>query len=102
MSRGPKAGARRKHGADIGFDDALLSALKRGPVTVNDILKHFERRVRIRLNKLRVRGVVMREGRGGAHRQFTYKLLRPERAAKALSEKGGGLARGAEVRPERR
>ena len=91
MPGGPKPGARRKHAA-VAFDDILLKALERGPVTVNDILKHFERRVRIRLNKLRVRSVVMREGRGGAHREFTYKLLRPDRAAKALCEKGGGLA----------
>jgi hypothetical protein len=67
-----------------------LKALEGGdPVTVDDILKHFERRVRVRLNKLRVRGVVVREGRGGAHRKFTYKLLRPDIAAKALREKGG-------------
>ena len=92
MPRRPKRGSRRKHLTEITFDDVLLSALERGPVTVNDILKHFERRVRIRLNKLRVRSVVMREGRGGAHREFTYKLLRPDRAAKALCEKGGGLA----------
>jgi hypothetical protein len=81
-------------------DNILLKALEGGgPVTVNDILKHFERRVRIRLNKLRVRGVVVREGRGGAYRQFTYKLLRADIAAKALGEKGG-LARGAKVTSE--
>jgi hypothetical protein len=75
-------------------DDVLLKALKgRKPATVvNDILKHFERRVRIRLDKLRVRGVAVRKGRGGAHREFTYRLVRPARAAKALGEKGGGLA----------
>ena len=84
-------------------DDILLKALEGGgPVTVNDILKHFERRVRIRLNKLRVRGVVVREGRGGAHREFTYRLLRPNLAAKALDEKGGGLSHTAKVTPERR
>ena len=66
MPRRPKRGSRRKHVTEITIDDVLLSALERGPVTVNDILKHFERRVRIRLNKLRVRSVVMREGRGGA------------------------------------
>jgi hypothetical protein len=96
MSRGPKRGSRRKHGTEITFDEVLLNALERGPVTVNDILKHFGRRVRIRLDKLRVRGVVVREGRGGAHREFTYSLLRPDLAAKALREKGGGLARAAE------
>ena len=58
---------------------------------VNDILKHFVRRVRIRLNKLRVRGVVVREGRGGAHRKFTYRLLQPNIPAKALGKKGGGF-----------
>jgi hypothetical protein len=79
---------------DMAVDDILLKALKSGkPATVNDILKHFERRVRIKLDKLRVRGVVLREGRGGAHREFTYRLLRPYVAAKALGAKGGGLAR---------
>jgi predicted transcriptional regulator len=74
-------------------DDLLLKALEGGsPVTVNDILKRYETRVRLRLNKLRVRGVVVREGRGGAHRKFTYRLVRPDIAAKALREKGG-LAR---------
>ncbi len=50
--------SRRKHGVDITVDDFLLKALEGGPATVNDILKHFERRVRIRLAKLRVRAVV--------------------------------------------
>ena len=85
------------------IDDILLSTLERGgPATVNDITEHFERRVRIRLNKLRVRGVVVREGRGGAHREFTYRLLRPDVAAKALGLKGGGLAPAAKVTPEQR
>ncbi|HZZ24723.1 MAG TPA: hypothetical protein VFE60_20015 [Roseiarcus sp.] len=80
------------HGVYMTVDDILLKALEGGgPATVNDILRHFERRVRIRLNKLRVRGVVVREGRGGAQREFTYRLLRPDIAAKALGEKGGGL-----------
>jgi hypothetical protein len=89
---------RAKYGADMTVDDILLKALEDGPATVNDILKHFERRVRIRLDKLRVRGVVTREGRGGPHREFTYRVLRPELAAKALRDKGGGRARPA---PER-
>ena len=72
-------------------DDILLKALKGGkPATVNDILKHFARRVRIKLNKLRVRGVVVRKGKGGRHREFTYRLARPDLAAQALGEKGGG------------
>ena len=57
-------------------DEVILKALVGGPATVNDITKRFERLVRIKLEKLRVRGVVVREGRGGAHRQFTYRLLR--------------------------
>jgi hypothetical protein len=93
MPRGPKRGSRRKHGTEITFDDVLLNTFEGGRVTVNDILKHFEYRVRMRLEKLRVRGVVVREGRGGAHRQFTYRLLRPDRAAKALGEKGGLTAK---------
>jgi predicted ArsR family transcriptional regulator len=100
MSRGPKRNARRKHGVAMTVDEILLNALERGPVTVNDILKHLGSRVRNRLDKLRVRGAVVREGRGRAHREFTYTLLRPHRAVKALGEKGGGLSRAAKVKPE--
>jgi hypothetical protein len=81
-------------------DEIILKALEGGPVTVNDIAddisKHFIGRVRLRLEKLRVRGVVIREGRGGAYRRFTYKLVRPDRAAEALAEKGG-LSRAAKA-----
>jgi hypothetical protein len=84
------------------LDDILLKALEGGPVTVKDIAKRFEKPLRIKLDKLRVRGIVIREGGGGAHRQFTYRLLCPDLAAKALSEKGGGLSRAAKVTPERR
>jgi hypothetical protein len=74
------------------IDEAILKALQGGgPVTVDAILKRFEAPVRGKLEKLRVRGVVMREGRGGPHRRFTFTLLRPDRAAKALGEKGGRL-----------
>jgi len=73
------------------LDDILLKVLEDGPATVNDIVERLEGRVRIRLNMLRARGVVIREGRGGAHREFTYKLLRPAVAAKAV--RGKGLAR---------
>jgi hypothetical protein len=58
-----------------------------------------EVRVRRRLEKLRVRGVVVREGKGRSHREFTYRLVRPDRAAKAIGESGGGLAR-AQARKE--
>jgi hypothetical protein len=101
MPRGPKPGARRKHGTEITIDGVILKALERGgPVTVNDITKRFVSRVRMRLEKLRVRGVVVRENRGRAHREFTYKLLRPHLVAKALAETGGGLSRAAKVKPE--
>lgn len=73
-----------------------------GRVTVNDIKKRFEPRLRIRLEKLRARGIVVREGKGGAHREFTYRLVRPDVAAKAIREKGGGLARAAKDRLEQR
>jgi hypothetical protein len=53
------------------LDDILLKVLEDGPATVNDIVERLEGRVRIRLNMLRARGVVIREGRGGAHREFT-------------------------------
>jgi hypothetical protein len=72
------------------LDDILLKVLEDGPATVNEIVERLEGRVRSRLNMLRARGVVIppREGRGGAHREFTYKLLRPGVAAKAVREKG--------------
>jgi hypothetical protein len=77
-------------------DEIILKALEGGPVTVNmvadEIAEYFICRVRVKLEKLRVRGIVVREVRGGAHRRYTYQLLRPERAARALSEKGGGLS----------
>jgi hypothetical protein len=82
-------------------DEIILKALEGGPVTVNDVTKRFGSQVRMRLEKLRVRGVVLREGRGGAHREFTYKLLRPDVAAKALGEKGG-LVPAAKTDTERR
>jgi predicted ArsR family transcriptional regulator len=82
------------------LDDIILKALEDGPITVKNIAERVERRVRVRLDKLRVRGVVVGEGRGGAHREFTYRLVRPDLAAKALGEKGGGLARAANVTAE--
>jgi hypothetical protein len=81
-------------------DEIVLRALERGPVTVDDIIWRLEIPVRITLEKLRVRGVVIREGRGGRHRKFTFRLLNPDRAAKALSEKGGGLSLTAKAVPE--
>jgi hypothetical protein len=74
-------------------DEVILRALEGGhPVTANDVTGRFLVRVRRRLEKLRVRGVVVREGRGGPNREFTYRLVRPDRVAKAISEKGGGLS----------
>jgi predicted ArsR family transcriptional regulator len=77
-------------------DEIILKALEGGPVTVNavanELAEHFLNRVRVKLEKLRVRGIVLREGRGGAHRQYTYRLLRPDQAAMALCAKGGGLS----------
>jgi hypothetical protein len=80
--------------------DGIVRALEGGqPVTVTDVTMHFMVRVLRRLEKLRVRGVVVREGRGGAHLAFTYRLVSPERVEEAISEKGGGLARrGSETR----
>jgi hypothetical protein len=52
--------------ADMTVDDTVLKALEGGPVTVKDITKRFEKRVRMRLDKLRLRGIVIREGKGGA------------------------------------
>ena len=40
----------------------------------------------MRLEKLRVRGLVVRDGRGGAHREFTYRLVRADVAEGAPRE----------------
>jgi hypothetical protein len=74
------------------IDEIVLKALESGPVTVDDIVTRFEKTVRVKLEKLRVRGVVIREGRGGPHRKFTFTLSRADCAARALSERGGGLS----------
>jgi predicted transcriptional regulator len=71
------------------LDELLLNALEHGPATVKEIAKRLERPLRLKLNKLRVRGLVVREGRGGAHRQFTYRLVQRDLAAKALVSRGG-------------
>jgi hypothetical protein len=79
---------------DLTVDEVILNVLAGGhPVTVNDVTTRFRDRVRMRLEKLRARWVVVREGRGGSHCEFTYRLVRPDRAGKAIGEKGGGLAR---------
>lgn len=82
-------------------DEVILRALESGPVTINDVTNRFGGRVRIRLEKLRVRGVVIREGKGRAHREFIYRLIRPHLAAKAICEAGGGLSRAAKLTSER-
>ena len=83
-------------------DEIVLKALEGGPVTVTDVTKRFASRVRIRLEKLRVRGIVVRENKGRAHRKFTYRLVRPDLAAKAIGEQGGGLSHAAKVTEELR
>jgi hypothetical protein len=86
--------SKKTETADITIDEVILNALEFGrPVTINEVTKCFRDRVRMRLERLRVRGIVVREGRGGAHREFTYRLVRPDRVAKAIRETGGGLAR---------
>ena len=75
--------------ADMTVDETIVRALESGPVTVEEILKRFEAPVRRKLEKLRVRGVVMREGRGGAHRKFTFTLLRADRVAKRSRRREG-------------
>jgi hypothetical protein len=101
MPRGPRPGVRRQHGSDITLDDILLIALEDGPVTVRDITKRVERRLRIKLDKLRVRGLVLRKGRGGTYREFTYELVQRELAATALREKGG-CSHAEKATPQRR
>jgi hypothetical protein len=58
----------------MNIDDILWEELECGPVTIKELTARFERRVRDRRERLRVRGIVIREGRGGAHRQFTYRM----------------------------
>ena len=71
------------------IDETILKALEAGPVTVDAILRRLEGPVRRKLERLRVRGVVLRNGAGGPHRKFTFILLRSDPAAEALREKGG-------------
>jgi hypothetical protein len=77
------------------LDEAILRALEDGPATVSDIIKRFDKPVREKLERLRVRGALRREGRGGAHREFTFTLLCPDRAAKALSGNRDRVSRAA-------
>ena len=65
------------------IDEIVLKALESGPVTVNDIVTRFTGPVRSKLEKLRRHRAVLRDGKGGAHREFTYTLLHPNRAADA-------------------
>jgi hypothetical protein len=58
----------------MNIDDILWEELERGPVTIKELTARFERRVRDRRERSRVRGIVIREGRGGAHRQYTYRM----------------------------
>jgi hypothetical protein len=72
------------------IDEIVLKALEGGgPVTISDIVTRFAGPVRSKLEKLRRHGAVVRDGKGGVYREFTYTLLRPNRAAEALTEKGG-------------
>jgi hypothetical protein len=69
------------------LDDILLKELARGPATVKEIAMRrraapeervrLENRIRNRLDRLRVRGLVIKEWKGG-HRQYTYRLPRSE------------------------
>jgi DNA-binding HxlR family transcriptional regulator len=64
-------------------DEVILKALEGGPATVNDITKRLERLVRIKLERLRVRGVVVREGTGGEPPRVCRRLFRLSHAAMA-------------------
>ena len=81
------------------IDEIALKALESGPVTVNDIVTRFTGPVRSKLEKLRRHRAVLRDGR--AHREFTYTLLHPNRAAEALTQKGGLSLAAKETRPSR-
>jgi hypothetical protein len=72
----------KQAGMSRSIDEAVAKALEGGaPVTVNDIAERLTRRlqsqIRSRLHQLRVRGLVIREGRGGPDREFTYRLRQP-------------------------
>jgi hypothetical protein len=84
----------------VTVDEVILKALEGGPVTVNDVTNCFRGRARIKLEKLRVRGIVVRASKGRAHREFTYTLVLPRIAAKAIGKAGGGLSRGAKPTPD--
>jgi hypothetical protein len=71
----PRAMLGGKHGAKVKkIDDIIMQELQRGPATVKEITLCIERRVRYKLDGMRRAGIVIREGRGGAYREYTYKL----------------------------
>jgi hypothetical protein len=79
------------------IDEIVLKALESG----NDIVTRFTGPVRSKLEKLRRHRAVLRDGKGGAHREFIYTLLHPNRAADALTQKGGLSLAAKETRPSR-
>jgi hypothetical protein len=58
------------------IEEIILEELERGPATVKGIAVRLQDRVRIQLERMRVHGSVLRDGRGGPHHEFIYKLLR--------------------------
>ena len=75
-------------------DEVILKALEGGSATVNDITKRFERLMRIKLEKLRVRGVVVREGRGGAQAGSSHTNYYAQTAPRRRSTRRAAVSRG--------
>jgi hypothetical protein len=80
-----------KHRVEMTLDEILLKELSNGPGTVleiaarlemREIPARLERRIRTRLDRLRVRGLVVREWKVG-HRQYIFKLRSTERVEHA-------------------
>jgi hypothetical protein len=75
-------------------DEIIVKLPERGPVTVNgvaaEIAERFLHRVRMKLESCGCGGLSPRGQRG---RSYTCRLLRLDRGARALCEKGGGLSR---------
>jgi hypothetical protein len=75
-----------KHGAGMKqLDDILFKELQRGPGTVRDLALRLQERTRHSLERLHVRGHIMRDGRGGPHRQYVYRI--PNRANRTKGKK---------------
>jgi hypothetical protein len=83
------------------LDDCIWSALERGPATVEEVAERMRTCIRDRLNRLRARGLIVRDGRGGHHHPFVFKIA-PRGAATTRAHHAGLLALGRKPQDKRR